>query len=247
MLKKSLGLLKTQKMFFGKHPIKLPAYSPTMTEGKITQWNAKVGDKITEGQSIALIETDKAQVDLEVTDEMYIAQILKTPEDGMVKVNEIIGWAVDDPSELKNFKADESSPSPSKVPKQAQRDSQKQEEHVPAKEEKKHTRTPKKKDTKKLPVHDLVNMPALSPTMESGKLLKWKVKEGDKIVPGDGIAEIETDKANLDLEVQDEGYVAKILTQAGPGVIKVGEPLLIMVPDKESVKEFKDYQAGQEH
>lgn len=100
-------------MLFGKHPIKLPAYSPTMTEGKITQWNAKVGDKITEGQSIALIETDKAQVDLEVTDEMYIAQIVKTPEDGMVKVNEIIGWAVDDPSELKNFKAEEvSSPTP---------------------------------------------------------------------------------------------------------------------------------------
>lgn len=56
----------------------MPAISPTMTEGKIQEWHVKEGDKVEEGQSVALIETDKAQVEYEVTDEMYIAQIIKT-------------------------------------------------------------------------------------------------------------------------------------------------------------------------
>ena len=53
-------LLKKSGHLFGKVPFKLPAISPTMTEGKIIKWNVKVGDQVSEGQSIALIETDKA-------------------------------------------------------------------------------------------------------------------------------------------------------------------------------------------
>ncbi|MBY0421135.1 MAG: biotin/lipoyl-binding protein, partial [Parvularculaceae bacterium] len=58
-------------------------------------------------------------------------------------------------------------------------------------------------------------MPALSPTMEEGKLSKWKVKEGDKVSSGDVIAEIETDKATMEVEAVDEGVVGKILVPAG--------------------------------
>jgi len=54
-------------------------------------------------------------------------------------------------------------------------------------------------------------MPALSPTMEDGKLAKWMVKEGDSVEPGDVLAEIETDKATMEVEAVDEGIVGKIL------------------------------------
>ena len=62
-----------------------------------------------------------------------------------------------------------------------------------------------------LPEHTKIRLPALSPTMEQGTLAKWVKKEGDQIMEGDLIAEIETDKATMGLEASDEGYLAKIL------------------------------------
>lgn len=62
-----------------------------------------------------------------------------------------------------------------------------------------------------LPYHLVVGMPALSPTMESGVLAEWYVKVGDSISAGDAIAKIETDKAAMDFEAQDDAYIAKLL------------------------------------
>ncbi len=61
------------------------------------------------------------------------------------------------------------------------------------------------------PEHTKIRLPALSPTMEQGTIAKWVKKEGDQIVEGDLVAEIETDKATMGLEASDEGYLAKIL------------------------------------
>ena len=66
-----------------------------------------------------------------------------------------------------------------------------------------------------LPPHSLLPMPALSPTMTSGNLASWKKAEGEAISVGDVIAEIETDKATVDYESQDEGFLAKILMKEG--------------------------------
>jgi len=66
-----------------------------------------------------------------------------------------------------------------------------------------------------LPDHLKLEMPNLSPTMEKGNIGDYSVKVGDKVVPGDVLCSIETDKATVDFEMQDEGYVAKILF--GPG------------------------------
>ncbi len=68
-------------------------------------------------------------------------------------------------------------------------------------------------------------MPALSPTMEEGGLAKWMVKPGDKVKSGDVIAEIETDKATMEVEAVDEGEVGEILVQAGTQGVKVGTPI----------------------
>lgn len=65
-------------------------------------------------------------------------------------------------------------------------------------------------------------MPALSPTMSMGNVGTWQKKIGDAVQPGDVLVEIETDKAQMDFECQEEGYLAKILVEAGTKDIKVG-------------------------
>src|SRR5262245_1005379 len=71
-------------------------------------------------------------------------------------------------------------------------------------------------------------MPALSPTMEEGKLAKWLVKEGQSIKPGDIIAEIETDKPTMEVDAVDEGKVAKLLVPGGTEGVKVNPPIAVL-------------------
>ncbi|MEM6488433.1 MAG: pyruvate dehydrogenase complex E1 component subunit beta [Pseudomonadota bacterium] len=78
-----------------------------------------------------------------------------------------------------------------------------------------------------------VLMPALSPTMEEGKLAKWNVKEGDAVTSGDVIAEIETDKATMEVEAVDEGRVGKILVPEGTEGVKVNTPIALLLEDGE--------------
>ncbi|KAG5190403.1 putative dihydrolipoyllysineresidue acetyltransferase component of pyruvate dehydrogenase complex [Tribonema minus] len=94
-----------------------------------------------------------------------------------------------------------------------------------------------------LPSHTLVGMPALSPTMEHGNLAKWLKAAGDEIAAGDIICQVETDKATVDFEAQDEGFVAKLLVPEGAQSITVGDPILITVEDKDSVAAFESYEA----
>ena len=82
-----------------------------------------------------------------------------------------------------------------------------------------------------------ITMPALSPTMEEGNLAKWLVKEGDSVSAGDVIAEIETDKATMEVEAVDEGIVAKILVAAGTEAVKVNEVIAILAEEGEDVAE----------
>ncbi|UWF65687.1 MULTISPECIES: pyruvate dehydrogenase complex dihydrolipoamide acetyltransferase [unclassified Brucella] len=80
-----------------------------------------------------------------------------------------------------------------------------------------------------------ITMPALSPTMEEGNLSKWLVKEGDKVAPGDVIAEIETDKATMEVEAVDEGTVAKIVVPAGTEGVKVNALIAVLAEEGEDV------------
>lgn len=81
-------------------------------------------------------------------------------------------------------------------------------------------------------------MPALSPTMEEGNLSKWMKNEGDKIVAGDVIAEIETDKATMEVEAVDEGTLGKILVPAGAEGVKVNTPIAVLLQDGESADDI---------
>src|SRR5258705_11306915 len=78
-----------------------------------------------------------------------------------------------------------------------------------------------------------VLMPALSPTMEKGNLAKWHKKEGDAVKSGDVIAEIETDKATMEVEAVDEGTLGKILVPEGTNDVAVNNPIAMMLGEGE--------------
>ena len=82
-------------------------------------------------------------------------------------------------------------------------------------------------------------MPALSPTMEEGTLAKWLVKEGDEVNSGDLIAEIETDKATMEVEAVDEGVICKILVSEGQESIKVNQPIAVLLEKDESLSDIE--------
>src|SRR5438045_9455159 len=79
-------------------------------------------------------------------------------------------------------------------------------------------------------------MPALSPTMEKGNLAKWLKKEGEKVKPGDVIAEIETDKATMEVEAVDEGTLAKIVVPEGTTDVPVNQLIAVLAGEGEDAK-----------
>jgi pyruvate dehydrogenase E1 component subunit beta len=90
-----------------------------------------------------------------------------------------------------------------------------------------------------------VLMPALSPTMEKGNLAKWLKKEGDKVRSGDVIAEIETDKATMEVEAADEGTLGKILVPEGTADVAVNTPIAVILAEGEDKGAIKDRPAQQ--
>ena len=91
------------------------------------------------------------------------------------------------------------------------------------------------------PDHILLTMPALSPTMEKGNLVKWLKQPGDEINPGDSMADVETDKATVAFESVEAGFMAKILVQDGSSDVVVGTPVAVLAENKEDVDKFKDF------
>ena len=89
-----------------------------------------------------------------------------------------------------------------------------------------------------------ITMPALSPTMEEGTLAKWHVKEGDTVSAGDVIAEIETDKATMEVEAVDEGTIGKIVISEGTEEVKVNSVIAVLLEEGESAGDIGDVSAA---
>jgi len=92
-----------------------------------------------------------------------------------------------------------------------------------------------------LPPHTLLQMPKLSPTMEHGNLAKWRKKQGESVAPGEIIADVETDKATVEFEAQDNFHIAKLLVAEGAKEVKVGDVIAITVEDPGSISAFADF------
>jgi pyruvate dehydrogenase E2 component (dihydrolipoamide acetyltransferase) len=99
---------------FGVIPLQMPALSPTMTQGNVGTWNKKVGDKISPGESLVLIETDKATVDFESQDEGYLAKIIVQQGANDVQIGTLLGYMVDELEEV--AKIDQLAPASAPAP-----------------------------------------------------------------------------------------------------------------------------------
>ncbi|XP_070621951.1 dihydrolipoyllysine-residue acetyltransferase component of pyruvate dehydrogenase complex, mitochondrial [Erythrolamprus reginae] len=216
--------------------VPLPALSPTMQMGTIARWEKKEGEKINEGDLIAEVETDKATVGFESLEECYLAKILVPEGTRDVPIGSVICITVDKPELIgafKDYTLDSAAaappasvppppPPPAAPPKPAAQPS---------------TQAP----GSSYPPHMQISLPALSPTMTMGTIQRWEKKVGEKLSEGDLLAEIETDKATIGFEVQEEGYLAKILIAEGTRDVPLGTALCIIVEKEADIPAFADY------
>ncbi|HTN20964.1 MAG TPA: 2-oxo acid dehydrogenase subunit E2 [Pelobium sp.] len=185
--------------------IKMPKMSDTMTEGVLAKWHKKVGDSIKAGDVVAEIETDKATMDFESFQEgtlLYIGveEGKAVPIDSLIAV---IGEKGEDfsailegdkPAEAKEEKAPEET-----------KEEAKEESAAPA------------VDTSKIEA-SVIRMPALSDTMSEGVINKWNFKVGDKIKADDSLADVETDKATMEVVGYEEGTLLYLSVKEGEAV-----------------------------
>ncbi|XP_033027333.1 dihydrolipoyllysine-residue acetyltransferase component of pyruvate dehydrogenase complex, mitochondrial [Lacerta agilis] len=215
--------------------VPLPALSPTMQMGTIARWEKKEGDKINEGDLIAEVETDKATVGFESLEECYLAKILVPEGTRDVPIGAIICITVDKPELIDAFKSytlDSSATAPpASVPPPPPAAA------PPAPAAQPSAQAP----GSSYPPHMQILLPALSPTMTMGTVQRWEKKVGEKLSEGDLLAEIETDKATIGFEVQEEGYLAKILVSEGTRDVPLGTPLCIIVEKESDIPAFADY------
>ncbi|KAL3823696.1 hypothetical protein ACHAXA_007267 [Cyclostephanos tholiformis] len=211
----------------------MPALSPTMESGTISKWNVAEGDSFSAGDSLAVIETDKASMDFEAQDDGVVAKLLVVEGGGEVKCGSPIMVTVEDAADVGAFANFSPSVGVAATPAAA----------APTSTTPPPATAAVVTSAVDLPYHLVVGMPALSPTMESGTISKWNVAEGDSFSAGDSLAVIETDKASMDFEAQDDGVVAKLLVVERGGEVKCGSPIMVTVEDAADVGAFANFVA----
>lgn len=213
--------------------VELPALSPTMQVGTIARWEKKEGDKINEGDLVAEVETDKATVGFELPEECYLAKILVSEGTRDVAIGAVICITVDSPDLIPAFKDFTIDKIASSAPAAAAAPPPPSAPTAPP--------SPAQVPGSSFPPHMKVLLPALSPTMTVGTVQRWEKKVGEKLSEGDLLAEIETDKATIGFEVQEEGYLAKIMVAEGTRDVPLGTPLCIIVEKESDISAFADY------
>ncbi|KAL8568125.1 hypothetical protein ACOMHN_027648 [Nucella lapillus] len=197
--------------------VEMPSLSPTMEKGTIIKWHKKEGDTISPGDVLCDIQTDKAVIGMEYDDEGVLAKILLPDNSQDIVVGSLIALMVEEGDDWQNVAVpDGGATAPPAAPSG---------EATPAA-----PAQPLAAATGSVP-GITVEMPSLSPTMETGTIVKWLKKEGDKISPGDVLCDIQTDKAVVSMEYEDEGILAKILKPDNSKDIKIGELIAMMVEE----------------
>lgn len=223
--KKDYGLyhFSSKNFSYPKHVIlTLPSLSPSMEKGGIAEWKKKEGDQFSAGESIASIETDKATVDFEMTDNGYLAKILMPVGSKDLALGTAIAITVKNKGDVNAFKDFSLTNSESKIEKKDNTNNTNS-----ASSNTSNTSTTIKSSKTTYPQHKKLPLPNLSPSMEKGNILEWKIKEGDKFIEGQAVASIETDKATVDFEMTESGYLAKILKPAGSKDVSLGTVRLL--------------------
>lgn len=206
--------------------IKMPRLSDTMTEGVIAAWHKKVGDKVSKGDLLAEIETDKATMELESYKDGTVLH-LAGPDGTKINVDElllIVGNDGEDISGLIDGKGADNASAPKE---------EKKEEAPKSTNEKPAQSSGSSLDISKM--DEVVLMPRLSDTMTEGVIAAWRKNVGDDVKKGDILAEIETDKATMELESYKDG---KLLYQGAKDgeTIQVKDLLCIIGADGTDVE-----------
>ena len=189
--------------------IRMPKMSDTMEEGVIAEWHKKVGDEVKSGDILAEVETDKATMDMEAYQEGTLLYIGVEKGDA-VPVNGVMAVIGEKGEDYKGL-LEGSSNGKSEEKKEEQPAASSNGAEKPAaeksapKEEKSAPKAAKPAASTEKINATLVRMPKMSDTMEEGVLVSWQKKVGDKVASGDILAEVETDKATMDLEAYEEG------------------------------------------
>ena len=210
--------------------IKMPRLSDTMEEGVVAQWLKKVGDKVSEGDILAEIETDKATMEFE---SFYDGTLLHIAIDEGVAANVdtmlcIIGKENEDISSLLDLKNDDTSNSQLDLVNQINQQ-EKNEEIVKKDDNVQPDDSISKESNDNVSATNVeyITMPRLSDTMEEGTISTWLKKVGDQVSEGDILAEIETDKATMEFESFYEGNLVYIGVNEGE-TVKVDDLIAII-------------------
>jgi pyruvate dehydrogenase E2 component (dihydrolipoamide acetyltransferase) len=195
--------------------IRMPKMSDTMEEGVIAAWLKKVGDSVKPGDILAEVETDKATMELESYDEGVLLYIGVEEKDS-VPVNGVIAIIGE-----KGEKFDHLLKESSETKSESKSESKSEEKAVPV-EEKKESQSESKPTTEKIDTSSInatvITMPKMSDTMQEGTISAWLKKVGDVVKSGEIIAEVETDKATMELESYEDGTLLYIGVEAGDSI-----------------------------
>jgi pyruvate dehydrogenase E2 component (dihydrolipoamide acetyltransferase) len=187
--------------------IRMPKMSDTMEEGVIANWNVKVGDKVSSGDILAEVETDKATMDMESYEDGTILYIGVKKGDA-VPINAIMAVIGKPGEDFQSLLDAEGGSTEAAAPVA---------EAAPVADVSVAAAPVEKIDTSGIKA-ELVKMPLLSDTMTEGVIHTWLLKVGDTVKAGDMLAEIETDKATMELEAYDEGTLLYIGVKEGEAV-----------------------------
>lgn len=213
--------------------ITMPALSSTMTEGKIVSWNMKVGDKVSSGDVLLVVESDKADMDVESYEDGYLAAIY-TQEGESATVGAPVATLVATANEVASFKGSPQATAPAAQVATSTPAPPSPSASAPA------PASTAVSSSGPAPSFEQILMPALSSTMTEGKVVSWSKKVGDKISAGDMVLVVESDKADMDVESYEEGYLAAI-TCADGETAPVGSPVGYLAKSQEEVAAVQAY------
>ena len=215
--------------------ILMPRLSDTMTEGVIAEWHKKVGDPVKKGDLLAEVETDKATMELESYKDGTLLHI-GTDKGGKLQVNDLLAIIGNKGEDISGLLKENGSAGAAKTaePKPDQPKQQEKKEQ-PQKETPKPQAAAPATDISKM--EEVILMPRLSDTMTEGVIAAWHKKVGDMVKKGDVLADIETDKATMELESYKEGKLLFIGAKEGEK-IQVNDLLAIIGGDKVDVQKI---------
>ncbi|HEC30213.1 MAG TPA: pyruvate dehydrogenase [Gammaproteobacteria bacterium] len=203
------------------YEIKMPQLSDTMTEGVIVSWEKDVGDKVERGDIVATVETDKAIMDVEVFRDGFLSGPLSAV-DSTVPVGGPVGYIVDSQDKVQEGESSAATPDAGDDPIETETtgpsDNARTTEAAPEPEGVVHT----------------IKMPQLSDTMTEGIVVEWVKSAGDRIKRGEIVAQVETDKAIMDVEVFRDGYLSGPIAEVD-SVVAVGVAMAYLVEGEQHV------------